>query len=86
MERPELVESPRKRQKTEDVPATGGVADTPSQSNVAAQDAQAVKELDVGITELVTADSEGFFSILKKRSAWALQFTRDFAKGPNQVH
>lgn len=86
MERPELVESPRKRQRTDDTPATGGVADAPSQSNVVAQDAQAVKELDVGITELVTADSQGFFGILKKRSARALRFTRDCAKGPTQVH
>lgn len=67
MERPELVESPRKRQKTEDGPATGDAADVASQSVVAAQDAQAMKEMDFGITELVTADNEGFSGILKKR-------------------
>lgn len=61
------MESPRKRQKTEDVPATGHTTDALPPSDIAAQDAQTMKEMDVGITELVTADSEGFSGILKKR-------------------
>ncbi|KAJ5578757.1 uncharacterized protein N7459_007721 [Penicillium hispanicum] len=65
MERPETVESPRKRQKTDDVPAIDSVADR--SSGTAAEDAQAAKELEVGITELVTADNEGFSGVLKKR-------------------
>lgn len=68
MERPEIVESPRKRQKTEDAPATGSAVEIPPQAGSAAQDAQTMKEMDVGITELVTADNEGFAGILKKRS------------------
>ena len=68
MERPELVESPRKRQKTEDVPSTDFAVDVlPGNGSAAATDAQTMKENDVGITELVTADSEGFSGILKKR-------------------
>lgn len=67
MERPELVESPRKRQKTDAVPATDGAADVPTQISAAGQNTQAMKELDVGITELVTADNEGFSGVLKKR-------------------
>jgi len=66
MEQPEIVESPRKRQKTDTIAATDGAAELPPQSKAAGQDAQSMKELDVGITELVTAD-EGFSGILKKR-------------------
>lgn len=85
MERPELAESPRKRQKTEDAPATADAADTLPQSNVAVQDAQAMKEMDVGITELVTADNEGFSGILKKRSVWLFCLFRVLLK-VSQVH
>lgn len=68
MERPELVESPRKRQKTEDVPSIDSAVDVlPVNGGAAALDAQTTKEHDVGITELVTGDSEGFAGILKKR-------------------
>ena len=67
MERPEIVESPRKRQKTEDVSATDGAVDISIPSEVVVEDAQASKELEVGITELVTADIAGFSGILKKR-------------------
>lgn len=66
MEQQEIVESPRKRQKTDAVAAIDGAEVSP-QSNAAGQDAQAMKELDVGILELVTPDSEGFFGTLKKR-------------------
>lgn len=67
MDRPEILESPRKRQKTEDAPATDGAVDMPPKSSIVAQDEQATKEMDVGITELVTAGTEGFSGLLKKR-------------------
>lgn len=71
MDRPEPLESPRKRQKTEDAPAgvaaTDGAADQPATSATASDDAQALKEIEVGITEFVSADSEGFSGLLKKR-------------------
>ncbi|EPS25140.1 hypothetical protein POX_c03542 [Penicillium oxalicum] len=66
MERPELVESPRKRQKVEDAPVTDVVVERLPETEVAS-DAQTTKERDVGITELVTADTAGFSGILKKR-------------------
>ena len=72
MERPELVESPRKRQKVEDAPVTDVVVERLPETEVAS-DAQTTKERDVGITELVTADTAGFSGILKKRyefDAW----------------
>ncbi|CAI7649848.1 unnamed protein product [Penicillium viridicatum] len=70
MEKPDIVESPRKRQKTEDVGSTevavavNGATETPS---TAVSDAQALKEGEVGITEFVSNDTEGFSGILKKR-------------------
>ena len=67
MEKADLVESPRKRQKTDDVPATDAVADLLPSNGVAMEVSQAAKELEVGITELVTTDNEGFSGILKKR-------------------
>ncbi|KAJ5162079.1 hypothetical protein N7492_007471 [Penicillium capsulatum] len=67
MERQELVESPRKRQKIDSTPATDGAADVPSAIGAAGQDVQLTKEQEVGITELVTADTEGFSGLLKKR-------------------
>jgi tRNA pseudouridine13 synthase len=68
MEHQELVESPRKRQKTEAVAATDGAADAlPETSAPPVENAQTLKELGVGITEFVTASNEGFSGILKKR-------------------
>jgi tRNA pseudouridine13 synthase len=70
MEKPDIVESPRKRQKTEDVgSAEVAVAgDGATQIAPAAiSDAQALKEVEVGITEFVSNDTEGFSGILKKR-------------------
>ncbi|KAJ5682972.1 hypothetical protein N7462_006137 [Penicillium macrosclerotiorum] len=68
MERPEQVESPRKRQKTEDTSANNGADELISKIGAAGtQDAQTLKEQEVGITEIVTADNEGFSGILKKR-------------------
>ncbi|KAJ6160346.1 hypothetical protein N7470_003742 [Penicillium chermesinum] len=74
MERPEVLESPRKRQKTEDVPATEIAAVAPATD--ADEDAQAAKEREVGITELVTANLEGFSGILKKgkQGPWYTDF------------
>lgn len=67
MEHPELVESPRKRQKTEAVSATDGAVDALPAVSVPVENAQTSKELEVGITEFVTAENEGFSGILKKR-------------------
>ncbi|OQD82331.1 hypothetical protein PENANT_c022G09306 [Penicillium antarcticum] len=72
MEKHDLVESPRKRQKTSDaspekmVVAGDGAADVPTTTAVVS-DAQGVKEVEVGITEFVSSDNEGFSGILKKR-------------------
>jgi tRNA pseudouridine13 synthase len=71
MEKPDIAESPRKRQKTDDagsiaIAAGGdGAADAPT--STAVFDAQALKEVEVGITEFVSNDTEGFFGVLKKR-------------------
>lgn len=67
MEHQELVESPRKRQKTEAVAATDGAADVLPATSAPTESAQTLKELGVGITEFVTASNEGFSGILKKR-------------------
>lgn len=70
MERPELIESPRKRQRIDSIPALDGAADVPSAIDAIGAtglDAQSTKEVEVGITELVTADTEGFSGLLKKR-------------------
>ena len=75
MEKPDIVESPRKRQKTEDVGsnevaiAVNGATEAPS---TAVSDAQALKEVEVGITEFVS-NTEGFSGILKKR--WAILYS-----------
>lgn len=64
------MESPRKRQKTEDVGSTevaiavDGATETLSTT---VSDAQALKEGEVGITEFVSNNTEGFSGILKKR-------------------
>jgi tRNA pseudouridine13 synthase len=70
MEKADIVESPRKRQKTDDagpigIAAVDGAADIPACAAVS--DAQALKEVEVGITEFVSNDTEGFSGILKKR-------------------
>lgn len=57
----DIVESPRKRLKTDAEPAGDAVV----VSELPKSDAQ--KELDVGITEYVSRDNEGFAGILKKR-------------------
>ena len=65
MDRPEQLESPRKRQKTEQTSATENPGVTSTQD--AGEDVHAAKEREVGITDLVTANLEGFSGILKKR-------------------
>ncbi|KAJ5493705.1 hypothetical protein N7463_009792 [Penicillium fimorum] len=69
MEKPDIVESPRKRQKTEDVASTevAITLDGATETSTAASDAQTLKEAEVGITEFVSNDTEGFSGILKKR-------------------
>ncbi|OQE20426.1 hypothetical protein PENSTE_c013G07806 [Penicillium steckii] len=67
MEHPELIESPRKRQKTEAADATDIAVDALPEVSVPAENAQNSKELEVGITEFVTPENEGFSGILKKR-------------------
>ncbi|KAJ9317545.1 hypothetical protein DTO271D3_2366 [Paecilomyces variotii] len=75
MDREETFESPRKRLKTDDAPqgdvavletstSQKQLAETPA---VPTQDAQALKEAEVGITEFVSTGTEGFSGILKKR-------------------
>lgn len=74
MEKEDIVESPRKRLKTDDsatpqdnelVPALTGGASGGSGGGHAA--AKTTKEADVGITEFVSTDTPGFEGILKKR-------------------
>lgn len=73
MERAEVVESPRKRLKVDNVQNEQDVAviaipDPDSSSNLpTAAQAKGPKEVDVGITEFVTTDIPGFEGILKKR-------------------
>ncbi|KAH8433516.1 pseudouridine synthase PUS7 [Aspergillus melleus] len=71
MEGAEHVESPRKRLKTDNASSTEEVVlQAPvatSETKISEADAQAKKELDVGITEFVSADNEGFSGVLKKR-------------------
>jgi tRNA pseudouridine13 synthase len=66
----DLIEPPQKRLKTEVTSSAdevvlpaGGV--TPQIDNEI--DEQLSKEIEVGITEFVSADNEGFAGILKKR-------------------
>lgn len=60
----DIVESPRKRLKTDAEP-TGDVVVV---GETVKSDAQ--KELEVGITEYVSRDNEGFAGILKKRYSY----------------
>ncbi|KAF5866076.1 hypothetical protein ETB97_001154 [Aspergillus alliaceus] len=70
MEGADLVESPRKRIKTDNTPVTDEATLPPFDGAVAAiseSDAQALKEAEVGITEFVSPENAGFAGILKKR-------------------
>ncbi|KAL1860963.1 multisubstrate pseudouridine synthase 7 [Paecilomyces lecythidis] len=74
MDREDISESPRKRLKTDDPPQGDVVPETSTsqaQSGetpaVLNEDAQALKEAEVGITEFVSSSTQGFSGILKKR-------------------
>ncbi len=68
MEISDLIEPPQKRLKTEDAPSTEEVAlpagAVPPQT---ATEDPLSREIEVGITEFVSAGNEGFAGILKKR-------------------
>ncbi|KAL4986168.1 pseudouridine synthase [Aspergillus falconensis] len=66
----DLIGPPQKRLKTEDVAGTDEVvlpSSGASPQTDAEIDEQLSKEIEVGITEFVSADNEGFAGILKKR-------------------
>lgn len=65
----DIVESPRKRIKTEGTgPSAENTVVAPETAKLTAtDDAQRLKEVEVGITEYVSRDNEGFAGILKKR-------------------
>lgn len=65
---PETVEAPRKRIKTGNANSTDkAVMAAPDLAEKAAEDAQAAKEIEVGITEFASPGTEGFSGIFKKR-------------------
>jgi hypothetical protein len=85
MEGADIVESPRKRLKTEDTADTADLDDAvlpPStvpaleaeSAKLSDGDAQALKEVEVGITEFVSADNVGFSGVLKKRYGSNLRY------------
>ncbi|KAL2796801.1 pseudouridine synthase [Aspergillus keveii] len=64
----DLIEPPQKRLKTENVADSADVALPATVAAAAPQsDDQLSREIEVGITEFVSADNEGFVGILKKR-------------------
>ncbi|KAL4809329.1 pseudouridine synthase [Aspergillus unguis] len=66
----DIIEPPQKRIKTDDVADTAEVALTAGGAPQTAQtelEEQLSKEIEVGITEFVSAENEGFAGILKKR-------------------
>ncbi|KAL4795674.1 pseudouridine synthase [Aspergillus venezuelensis] len=66
----DIIEPPQKRVKTEDAPKTDEIAVSAPGASAQPQtetEDQLAKELEVGITEFVSADNEGFGGILKKR-------------------
>lgn len=70
MEREELVESPRKRLKVDNAQIADNdtiVAEVPPVESSSSPFTQATREIDVGITEFVSADIPGFEGMLKKR-------------------
>lgn len=80
MDREDVIESPRKRLKTDDAPQGDVVVpetlasqtqsgETPAVLN---EDAQALKEAEVGITEFVSSSTQGFSGILKKRLVFSI--------------
>lgn len=78
MEREEIAESPRKRQKVDNVQTEDNdtiVTEEPAVESSSSSTAQVTREVDVGITEFVSADIPGFEGVLKKR------FVRAFISG-----
>ncbi|PWY69790.1 putative pseudouridine synthase TruD/Pus7 [Aspergillus heteromorphus CBS 117.55] len=71
MEGADIVESPRKRLKTDSTPVTDDAALPPSNGTVAEPDLAKTtdeeREIEVGITEFVSDNTGGFSGILKKR-------------------
>ncbi|RAO67768.1 uncharacterized protein BHQ10_003780 [Talaromyces amestolkiae] len=70
MEREEIAESPRKRQKVDNVQTEDNdtiVTEEPAVESSSSSTAQVTREVDVGITEFVSADIPGFEGVLKKR-------------------
>lgn len=71
MEGADIVESPRKRIKTDNATGADESVIPPSSAQPAAaeaeEDAQASKEMEVGITAFVSSENQGFAGILKKR-------------------
>lgn len=73
----EAVESPRKRLKTDNASHTDEIAVSLADNSNCAMETtavqasprniQALKEIEVGITEFVSAGNQGFSGILKKR-------------------
>lgn len=77
MEGADIVESPRKRLKTDNNSVTDDAAlpssnEAIAQSDAAKLSAEEARELEVGITEFVSGDNEGFYGILKKRYNYSL--------------
>lgn len=62
----EILEPPQKRIKTDGDNAASDEAVLPAKST-GADNAQTLKEIEVGITEFVSPENEGFLGILKKR-------------------
>lgn len=60
------LESPRKRLKTENVSVDSSSTST-SSSNSSSSELQALKEVEVGITEFVSPENDGFSGVFKKR-------------------
>jgi hypothetical protein len=70
MEREEIAESPRKRLKVDNVQNEDDdivVVEVPAVESSSSSNTQATREVDVGITEFVSADIPGFEGVLKKR-------------------
>ncbi|PYH97329.1 tRNA pseudouridine synthase D [Aspergillus ellipticus CBS 707.79] len=69
MEGADIVESPRKRLKTDNAPVTddGALPASNAETEPAKISSDEARELEVGITEYVSEANEGFSGILKKR-------------------
>jgi tRNA pseudouridine13 synthase len=70
MEREEIAESPRKRQKVDNVQNEDNDSNPVIVAAIPGVDSSSspnTREVDVGITEFVSADIPGFEGVLKKR-------------------